>query len=83
MFIDPRWFGYHILDLAYQTRGSRTGTSTPKPMNSLTAIAGHEGDEEDWERDMRGLSVNDEEVSIHSASFVLLLCYISSTTNIS
>ncbi|KAF9497466.1 YTH-domain-containing protein [Pleurotus eryngii] len=45
----------------YQTRGSRTGTSTPKPMNSLTAIAGHEGDEEDWERDMRGLSVNDEE----------------------
>ena len=44
-------------------------------MNSLTAIAGHEGDEEDWERDMRGLSVNDEEVSIHSASFVQLIYY--------
>ncbi len=45
-------------------------------MNSLTAIAGHEGDEEDWERDMRGLSVNDEEVSIHSAPFVQLIYYI-------
>ncbi|KAJ8462894.1 hypothetical protein ONZ45_g17774 [Pleurotus djamor] len=47
----------------FQNRASRTGTSTPKPMNSLTAIAGHEGDEEDWERDMRGLSVNDDETS--------------------
>lgn len=30
-------------------------------MNSLSAIAGHEGDEEDWEREMRGLQ-NEEEV---------------------
>lgn len=83
MLIDPRWFGYHILNPAYQTRGSRTGTSTPKPMNSLTAIAGHEGDEEDWERDMRGLSVNDEEVSIHSNPFMQIFFHIISTTNVS
>lgn len=31
-------------------------------MNSLSAIAGHEGDEEDWENEMRGLQ-NEEEVS--------------------
>lgn len=39
-------------------------------MNSLSAIAGHEGDEEDldWEREMRGLR-NEEEVS---ANFLLL-----------
>ncbi|KAL0946572.1 hypothetical protein HGRIS_012775 [Hohenbuehelia grisea] len=46
---------------AFQGKGTRTGTSTPKTMNSLSAIAGHEGDEEDWERDMRGLTVNDDE----------------------
>ncbi|EIW84824.1 YTH-domain-containing protein [Coniophora puteana RWD-64-598 SS2] len=30
------------------------GNLTPRTMNSLTAIAGHEGDEEDWENEMRG-----------------------------
>lgn len=38
-----------------------SGTVTPRTMNSLSAIAGHEGDEDDWEREMRGLQ-NDEEV---------------------
>jgi hypothetical protein len=32
-------------------------------MNSLSAIAGHEGDEEDWEREMRGFN-NEDEVSV-------------------
>ncbi|TFK54675.1 YTH-domain-containing protein [Heliocybe sulcata] len=36
------------------------GSLTPRGINSLTAIAGHDGDEEDWERDMRGLRHEDE-----------------------
>lgn len=32
-------------------------------MNSLSAIAGHEGDEEEWEREMRGIH-NDDEVRL-------------------
>lgn len=31
-------------------------------MNSLTAIAGHEGDEEEWEREIGGYSAHDDEV---------------------
>ena len=50
------------LTSAFQTQSSRQpGNSTPRTMNSLSAIAGHEGDEEDWEREMRGLQ-NEEEV---------------------
>ena len=33
-------------------------------VNSLSAIAGHEGDEEDWEKEMRGLR-NEDEVNIY------------------
>jgi hypothetical protein len=29
-------------------------------MNSLSAIAGHEGDEEDWESEVRGYQDEDE-----------------------
>lgn len=29
-------------------------------MNSLSAIAGHDGDEEDWEREMRGFNNGDQ-----------------------
>lgn len=32
-------------------------------MNSLTAIAGHEGDEEEWEKEIGGYIVPEEEVS--------------------
>jgi YTH domain-containing family protein len=47
---------------AFQSQQSRqTGNLTPRTMNSLSTIAGHEGDEEDWEREMRGLH-NEEEV---------------------
>ncbi|THV07789.1 YTH-domain-containing protein [Dendrothele bispora CBS 962.96] len=41
--------------------GTKSGTMTPKTMNSLTAIAGHEGDEEEWEREIGGYSAHDEE----------------------
>lgn len=36
-------------------------------MNSLSAIAGHEGEEEEWERDMRSLR-DDDEVRLISPS---------------
>ncbi|OBZ65778.1 hypothetical protein A0H81_14333 [Grifola frondosa] len=36
------------------------GSQTPRAVNSLSAIAGHDGDEEEWEREMRGLR-NEEE----------------------
>ena len=46
--------------------GSRgSGNHTPRTLNSLTAIAGQEGEEEEWESDLRGLR-NDEEVLLYS-----------------
>jgi hypothetical protein len=43
--------------------GSRgSGSHTPRTLNSLSAIAGQEGEEEEWETDIRVLR-NDEEVS--------------------
>jgi hypothetical protein len=44
-------------------RNKLAGTSTPRTLNSLSAIAGHEGEEEDWEREMRDLNRGDDEVS--------------------
>ncbi|KAF7799560.1 hypothetical protein EIP86_010797 [Pleurotus ostreatoroseus] len=38
----------------------QTGAHTPRPLNSLTAITGHEGDEEEWEQDLRGLRGEEE-----------------------
>jgi hypothetical protein len=61
-----------ILDFfaAFQGQASKSGNLTPKTMNSLSAIAGHEGDEEDWERDMRGLCDEDDvRTSFTSRSF--------------
>ncbi|KAJ7578413.1 YT521-B-like domain-containing protein [Mycena floridula] len=46
---------------AFQPNASKTGNLTPKTMNSLTAIAGHEGDEEEWEREIGGYSAHDEQ----------------------
>ncbi|ESK91372.1 yth domain family protein 1-like [Moniliophthora roreri MCA 2997] len=46
---------------AFHGSGSKSGTVTPKTMNSLTAIAGHEGDEEEWEREIGGYAVHDDE----------------------
>lgn len=40
-------------------------------MNSLSAIAGHEGDEEDWESEMRGFQ-NDDEVG-HCLIYIYIL----------
>ncbi|KAG6376292.1 YTH-domain-containing protein [Boletus reticuloceps] len=46
---------------AFRAQTSRqTGNLTPRTVNSLSAIAGHDGDEEDWEREMRGLNNEDE-----------------------
>lgn len=44
---------------------------TPKTMNSLTAIAGHEGDEEEWEREIGGYSVHEEEASSSTSALKL------------
>ncbi|KAF9261432.1 YTH-domain-containing protein [Marasmius fiardii PR-910] len=46
---------------AFHGSGTKSGTLTPKTMNSLTAIAGHEGDEEEWEREIGGYAVHDDE----------------------
>jgi len=54
----------HTFTAAFQNRGSKSGNITPKTMNSLTAIAGHEGDEDEWEREIGGYSAHDEEVSM-------------------
>ncbi|PBK93187.1 YTH-domain-containing protein [Armillaria gallica] len=46
---------------AFQSSSAKSGTLTPKTLNSLTAIAGHEGDEEEWEREIGGYSAHEEE----------------------
>lgn len=49
---------------AFHALSSRQpGNHTPRGVNSLTAIAGHEGDEEDWENDMRSFHNEDEGLS--------------------
>jgi len=51
-----------VFTSAFQTQPSRQpGNLTPRTLNSLSAIAGHDGDEDDWEKEMRGLQ-NEEEV---------------------
>lgn len=45
------------------------GNYTPRTLNSLTAIAGHEGEEEEWEREMRGLRNNEDDVSVRYPPF--------------
>ena len=50
-----------IVPIAFRTKPG--GTLTPRTLNSLSAIAGHEGEEEDWEREMRDLNRGDDEVS--------------------
>ncbi|KAJ3920861.1 YTH-domain-containing protein [Lentinula edodes] len=54
---------------AFQNSGSKSGTMTPKTMNSLTAIAGHEGDEEEWEKEIGGYVVPEEEASLQPFDF--------------
>ncbi|KAF7363934.1 YTH domain-containing protein [Mycena sanguinolenta] len=49
---------------AFQPQGSglaRSGSLTPKTKNSLTAIAGHEGDEDDWEGDIDAYAAEEEQ----------------------
>lgn len=44
--------------IAFKTQPG--GTLTPHTLNSLSVIDGHEGEEEDWEREMRDLNRDDE-----------------------
>jgi YTH domain-containing family protein len=50
-----------ICSQAYGHASRGSGSHTPRTLNSLSAIAGHEGEEEEWETEIRGLR-NDEEV---------------------
>ncbi|KAJ6490671.1 YT521-B-like domain-containing protein [Mycena vitilis] len=52
---------------------SRSGSLTPNTKNSLTAIAGHEGDEDDWEGDIDAYAAEEE-------VWLLRCCYSSSRT---
>ncbi|KAI0664738.1 YT521-B-like domain-containing protein [Cubamyces menziesii] len=40
--------------------GRQPGSHTPRTLNSLSAIAGHEGDEDEWEREVEGYRHEDE-----------------------
>ncbi|KAI6045583.1 YT521-B-like domain-containing protein [Pisolithus marmoratus] len=54
---------------ALHARSSRQpGNLTPRGVNSLTAIAGHDGDEEDWENDMPSFHNEEEDLSNTSAA---------------
>ena len=53
------FFSFLELHLAFPrtSQNRQAGTLTPRTINSLTAITaehGHEGEEEEWENDMRG-----------------------------
>ena len=50
-----------ICSQAYGHASRGSGSHTPRTLNSLSAIAGQEGEEEEWETEIRGLR-NDEEV---------------------
>ncbi|KAJ3733970.1 YTH-domain-containing protein [Lentinula guzmanii] len=54
---------------AFQNSGSKSGSMTPKTMNSLTAIAGHEGDEEEWEKEIGGYVVPEEEANLNEPAY--------------
>ncbi|KAF8478524.1 YTH-domain-containing protein [Russula ochroleuca] len=45
----------------HSSRGS--GSHTPRTLNSLSSIAGHDGEEEEWETEIRGLR-NDETIYV-------------------
>lgn len=57
-----------VLPQAYghATRGSG-GNITPRTLNSLSAIAGHEGEEDEWESELRDLRNEDEVFLPHSS----------------
>ena len=61
-----------MYDIAYGHASRQSGNLTPRTMNSLSAIAGHEGDEEDWEREMRGLQ-DEEEVYLNFMYHIYVL----------
>ena len=46
-----------------QGKASRSGNATPKTLNSLSTIPGHEVDEDDWVREMKDLRDDDDVVS--------------------
>jgi len=64
-----------ICSQAYGHGSRGSGSHTPRALNSLTAIAGHEGEEEEWETEIRGLR-NDEEVvcALHRLIPWLIIC---------
>ena len=50
-----------IAHAAFGGPGARqAGSHTPRTLNSLSAIAGHEGDEDEWEHEMQRLRNEDE-----------------------
>ncbi|KAJ7827752.1 YT521-B-like domain-containing protein [Mycena olivaceomarginata] len=54
----PTW--YHRAFQPQSSGLSRSGSLTPNTKNSLTAIAGHEGDEDDWEGDIDACAAEEE-----------------------
>ena len=58
--VRPRVVSFPGLTISVSAFGSRGGNRTPKTINSLAAIAGHEGDEEPWNID--NYSVQDDDV---------------------
>ena len=51
------------------SRGSG-GSITPRTLNSLSAIAGHEGEEDEWESELRDLRHEDEVFLPHTQKLV-------------
>ncbi|KAJ7264966.1 YT521-B-like domain-containing protein [Mycena haematopus] len=49
---------------------SRSGSLTPNTKNSLTAIAGHEGDEDDWEGDIDAYAAQEEKTPLRSDTYL-------------
>ena len=65
------------LILAFGHSQNRQGTLTPRNMNSLTAIAAEQaqdGEEEEWEREMRGWN-GEEEVRLMAVHHTSHFCF--------
>ena len=69
----------HTLHTAFRGNASKSGNLTPRTLNSLSAIAGNDGDEEDWEREMRGY--NDQDEVSRLITLALVLTFLRSSTS--
>jgi hypothetical protein len=67
-----------IYSQAYVHSSRGSGSHTPRTLNSLSSIAGHDGEEEEWETEIRGLRNDEVLYTLHK-----LASWLIETVNLS